>query len=57
VCVDGEADSESTFEGQMTLERHAQIDFVIRIEPRLDEIRPDPKSRLSRTHSQLFRIL
>jgi hypothetical protein len=57
VCVDGEADPESTFEGQMTLVRHAQIDFGIRIEPRLDEIRPDPKSRFSRTHSQLFRIL
>jgi hypothetical protein len=56
VCVDGEADPECTFEGQMTLVRHAQIDFGIRIEPRLDEIRPDPKSRFSRTHSQLFRI-
>jgi hypothetical protein len=56
VCVDGEADPQSTFEGQMTLVRHAQIDFGIRIEPRLDEIRPDPQSRYSRTHSQLFRI-
>ena len=35
---------------------HAQIDLGIRIEPRLDEMRPNPKSRLSRTHAQLFRI-
>jgi hypothetical protein len=57
VCVDGEADPESTFQGHLTLVRHAQIDLGIRIEPRLDEIRPDPKSRFSRTHSQLFRIV
>jgi hypothetical protein len=57
VCVDGEADPECTFHGQLTLVRHAQIDLGIRIEPRLDEMRPDPKSRFSRTHAQLFRIL
>ncbi|EHR05769.1 patatin-like phospholipase family protein [Bradyrhizobium sp. WSM471] len=56
VCVDGEADPKSTFQGHLTLVRHAQIDLGIRIEPRLDEIRPDPNSRFSRTHSQLFRI-
>jgi len=56
VCVDGEADPQSTFAGQMTLVRHAQIDFGVRIEPRLDEIRPDPRSKYSRTHCQLFRI-
>jgi hypothetical protein len=56
VCVDGEADPRSIFEGQMTLVRHAQIDFGVRIEPRLDEIRIDPTSKYSRTHSQLFRI-
>jgi hypothetical protein len=56
VCVDGEADPESTFHGQLTLVRHAQIDLGIRIEPRLDDIRPDPASRTSRSHSQLFRI-
>jgi hypothetical protein len=56
VCVDGEADPESTFHGQLTLVRHAQIDFGIRIEPRLDDMRPNPKSRLSKTHAQLFRI-
>ena len=56
ICVDGEADPESTFHGQLTLVRHAQIDFGIRIEPRLDEMRPDPHSRFSRTHAQLFRI-
>lgn len=56
VCVDGEADPESTFHGQLTLVRHAQIDLGVRIEPRLDEMRPDPKTRYSRTHAQLFRI-
>ena len=57
VCVDGEADPQSTFQGHLTLVRHAQIDLGVRIEPRLDDIRPDPKSRFSRTHSQLFRII
>jgi hypothetical protein len=57
VCVDGEADPESTFQGHLTLVRHAQIDLGVRIEPRFDEIRPDPNSRFSRTHSQLFRIV
>ncbi|WP_158816068.1 hypothetical protein [Methylocapsa sp. S129] len=56
ICVDGEADPQSTFHGQMTLVRHAQIDFGIRIEPRFDDLRPDSKSTFSRSHSQLFRI-
>jgi hypothetical protein len=57
VCVDGEADPESTFHGQLTLVRHAQIDLGIQIEPRLDEMRPDSKTRYSRTHAQLFRVI
>lgn len=57
VCVDGEADPESTFHGQLTLVRHAQIDLGIRIDPRLDDMRPDPKSRFSKTHAQLFRVI
>jgi hypothetical protein len=40
----------------MTLVRHAQIDLGVWIERRLDEIRPDAKSRYSRTHAELFRI-
>jgi uncharacterized membrane protein YkvI len=56
VCVDGEADRESTFHGQLTLVRHAQIDFGVQIEPRLEEIRQDAKSRLSRSHFHLFRV-
>ena len=56
VCVDGEADPKSVFSGQLTLVRHAQIDFGIRIEPRFGDIRPDSQSKLSRSHSQLFRI-
>jgi hypothetical protein len=56
VCVDGEADPDSTFHGQLTLIRQAQIDLGIQIEPRLDEIRPNSTSRTSRAHAQLFRI-
>lgn len=56
VCVDGEADPRSTFEGQLTLVRHAQIDFGVRLEPRLDDVRLDPQSTFSRTHSHLLRI-
>jgi hypothetical protein len=56
VCVDGEADPQSTFAGQLTLVRHAQIDLGVRLEPRLDDIRLDPESKYSRTHSHLLRI-
>jgi hypothetical protein len=56
VCVDGESDPESTFEGKLTLVRHAQIDFGIRIEPRLDDIRLNPESSFSKTHSHLLRV-
>ena len=56
VCVDGEADPASTFGGHLTLVRHAQIDLGIRMEPRLDELRPEERSRHSRSHFQLFRI-
>lgn len=57
VCVDGEADPEFSFLGNLTLVRHAQIDLGIRIEPRLDEMRPNAESRFSRAHTQLFRIM
>jgi TIR domain len=56
VCVDGEADPAFTFEGLMTLVRHAQIDFGIRIEPRLDSLRADAVTGVSETHSHLCRI-
>ena len=56
ICVDGEADPESTFHGQLTLVRHALIDLGVGIEPHLEDMRPDPKSRYSKTHAQLFRI-
>jgi hypothetical protein len=57
ICVDGEADPECTFQGLMTLVRHAQIDFGIRIDSRLNDIRPDPKTHYSQTHSAFCRIL
>jgi hypothetical protein len=56
VCVDGEADPEFTFQGLMTLVRHAQIDFGVRIDPRLDELRPGPKTSFSQCHAILCRI-
>ena len=56
VSVDGEADPDSTFGGHLTLVRHAQIDLGIQMQPRLDELRPEERSRLSRSHFQLFRI-
>ena len=56
VCVDGEADPTFAFQGLMTLVRHAQIDFGVQITPKLDEIRPDPKTGHSKCHFHLSRI-
>lgn len=56
VCVDGEADPAFTFEGFMTLVRHARIDFGVTIEPDLDQIRPDPVTGLSKCHYHFCRI-
>ena len=56
LCVDGESDPGYTFQGLMTLVRHAQIDFGARIEPRLDDMRPDPATGLSQSHSHFCRI-
>ncbi len=56
ISVDGESDPESTFQGHLTLVRHAQIDFGIRIDPKLNELRPDLKSKFSQSHAMLCRI-
>jgi hypothetical protein len=56
VCVDGEADPEFTFGGLMTLVRHAQVDFGIRIEPNLDEIRPNKNTGYSKANYHFCRI-
>lgn len=56
ICVDGEADPEFKFEGLMTLVRHAQIDFGVTIEPKLNELRTNEKTGLSKTHAHLCRI-
>jgi hypothetical protein len=56
ICVDGEADPEFTFCGLMTLVRHAQIDYGIRIEPTVTELRPDPKTTWSQAHPLFCRI-
>lgn len=56
LCVDGEADPTFAFQGLMTLVRHAQIDFGIKIEPKLDDLRPDSETRHSKCHFHLCRI-
>jgi hypothetical protein len=56
ICVDGEADPAFTFEGLMTLVRHAQIDFGVQIAPELDDIRPGPQTGYSKCHFHLCRI-
>lgn len=56
ISVDGEADPESMFHGHLTLVRHAQIDFGIRIEPNLAGLRPDLTSRFSQSHAMLCRV-
>ena len=56
ICVDGESDPGFTFEGLMTLVRHAQIDFGITIAPVLADLRPDPATRYGKTHFHLCRI-
>jgi hypothetical protein len=40
----------------MTLIRHAQIDFGVRIEAGLNDLRPDPATGYSQTHAVLCRI-
>ena len=56
ICVDGESDPAFTFQGLMTVVRHAQIDFGVRIEARLDDLRPDPKTGYSKTHFHFCRV-
>lgn len=56
ISVDGEADPQSTFQGHLTLVRHAQIDFGIRMEPDLRNLRPDLRSRFSQTHATMVHV-
>jgi hypothetical protein len=56
ICVDGESDPNFTFQGLMTLARHAQIDFGIHIESSLNELKPDPKTNFSHVHAVLCRV-
>jgi hypothetical protein len=56
ICVDGEADPEFTFPGFMTMVRHAQIDFGVRIDAKLEDLRPDPTTGYSHSHTAMFRI-
>jgi hypothetical protein len=56
ICVDAEADPQFMFHGLMTLVRHAQIDFGVRIDTRLNELRADPATGLCKRHTLLCRI-
>jgi hypothetical protein len=56
VSIDGEADPQSTFQGHLTLVRHAQIDFGIRIEPDLTDLRMDLTSKYSQSHAMMWRV-
>jgi hypothetical protein len=56
LCVDGEQDGDYHFQGLMTVARHAQIDFGIRMAPLLDDLRPDPKIGFSAAHFAFSRI-
>ena len=56
ISIDGEADPQSTFQGHLTLVRHAQIDFGIRIEPDLTDLRPDLTSKYSQSHAMMCRV-
>jgi hypothetical protein len=55
ICVDGESDPQSSFHGLMTLVRHAQIDFGVRVSFGLDDLRP-AASGFSQTHWTLGRV-
>jgi hypothetical protein len=56
ISVDGESDPQSTFQGHLTLVRHAQIDFGIRIDSKLGELRPDATSKYSQSHAMFCRV-
>ena len=56
ISIDGEADPQSTFHGHLTLVRHAQIDFGIRIEPNLTDLRMDLTSKYSESHAMMWRV-
>ena len=56
ISVDGESDPQSTFQGHLTLVRHAQIDFGIRIDSKLSELRPDATSKYSQSHAMFCRV-
>lgn len=56
LCVDGEADPAHTFQGLLTMVRHAQIDLGVRIDPDLRELRPNRETGLCRSHYHMCRI-
>jgi hypothetical protein len=53
ICVDGESDPTFTFQGLMTVIRHAQIDFGVGIDATLDDLRRDPQTGYTNSHFRL----
>jgi hypothetical protein len=55
ICVDGEADPKFTFNGFVTLQRYAQIDFGVEIELDLSGLRPNADG-ISAVHHAIGKI-
>lgn len=56
ISIDGEADPACAFHGHLTLVRHAQIDLGVQIDSTLEDLRPNPASKFSKTHYMFCRI-
>lgn len=56
VCVDAEQDGDFRFDAFAAVMRQAQIDFGLRLHTDLSELRPNPKTGLSRAHYAFARI-
>jgi hypothetical protein len=56
VAVDASAETDASFETIITLARHAAVDFGVRINTDLKELRPAPETGLSRAHGVLCEI-
>lgn len=56
VAVDGSADPGNQFDSLMTLFRHATVDFGIRFDVDLDELRRDPATGFNPAHGVLCRL-
>ncbi len=57
VAIDASADPNGKFDTLLTLARHARIDFGIRIEPKLDDLRVDPDTGLAPAHGIMCDVI